>query len=41
MKYLRNLSERQFLERFFVCFSLSFLAAAFLMPDRADMPLLF
>ena len=37
MKRLKSLSERNFLSLFFACFSLSFLIAAFCMPDRADM----
>ena len=37
MKRLNRLSERDFLTLFFTCFSLSFLIAAFLMPDRAQM----
>ena len=37
MKRLNQLSERDFLSRFFAAFSLSFLIAAFCMPDRADM----
>ena len=37
MKRLNDLSERQFLKLFFLFFSLSFLTAAFLMPDRSDM----
>ena len=37
MKRLQNLSERNFLKCFFLFFSLSFLVAAFCMPDRADM----
>ena len=37
MKKLNKLSENQFLKGFFCCFSMSFLLAAFFMPDRADM----
>ena len=37
MKRLNNLSETAFLKRFFFFFSLSFLIAAFCMPDRANM----
>ena len=37
MKRLNKLSERDFLSLFFAAFSLSFLLAAFCMPDRADM----
>lgn len=37
MKRLQTLSERDFLKRFFLFFSLFFLGAAFFMPDRADM----
>ena len=37
MKRLNQLPERDFLSLFFTCFSLSFVIAAFLMPDRADM----
>ena len=37
MKRLNRLTERDFLSLFFACFSLSFLIAAFCMPDRADM----
>ena len=37
MKRLNRLSENDFLALFFACFSMSFLLAAFLMPDRADM----
>ena len=37
MKRLGKLPERDFLRLFFFCFSLSFLIAAFLMPDRAEM----
>ena len=37
MKRLNKLSERDFLSLFFAAFSLSFLIAAFCMPDRADM----
>ena len=37
MKRLSQLSERDFLSLFFAAFSLSFLIAAFCMPDRADM----
>ncbi len=37
MKRLNHLSERDFLSLFFAAFSSSFLIAAFLMPDRADM----
>ena len=37
MKRLNRLTERDFLTLFFTCFSLSFLIAAFCMPDRADM----
>ena len=37
MKRLSKLSERDFLSLFFTAFSLSFLIAAFCMPDRADM----
>ena len=37
MKKLNKLSENQFLKVFFCCFSMSFLLAAFFMPDRADM----
>ena len=37
MKRLNQLSERDFLSRFFAAFSLSFLIAAFCMPDRANM----
>ena len=37
MKHLNKLPENQFLKIFFTCFSLSFLLAAFFMPDRADM----
>ena len=37
MKRLNSLSERDFLSLFFTAFSLSFLIAAFCMPDRAQM----
>ena len=37
MKRLNQLSEHRFLSLFFSCFSLSFVIAAFVMPDRADM----
>ena len=37
MKRLTQLSERSFLKLFFFVFSFFFLAAAFFMPDRADM----
>ena len=37
MKSLNKMPEDHFLKIFFTCFSLSFLAAAFFMPDRADM----
>jgi len=37
MKRLQNLSERNFLKCFFLFFSLSFLTAAFFMPDRGNM----
>ena len=37
MKRLNNLPERSFLKLFFLCFSLSFLTAAFFMPDRTQM----
>ena len=37
MKRLSQLSERDFLSLFFAAFSLSFLLAAFCMPDRGDM----
>ena len=37
MKRLNKLPERHFLKLFFACFSLSFMIAAFFMPDRADM----
>ena len=37
MKRLNRLSEHDFLSLFFSCFSLSFILAAFVMPDRADM----
>ncbi len=37
MKRLNKLPERDFLRLFFLCFSLSFILAAFCMPDRADM----
>ena len=37
VKRLNTLSERQFLKGFFFFFSLSFLIAAFCMPDRAQM----
>ena len=37
MKRLNRLPEHQFLSLFFTCFSLSFIVAAFLMPDRANM----
>ncbi len=37
MKRLNTLSETAFLKRFFFFFSLSFLIAAFCMPDRANM----
>ena len=37
MKRLNQLSERDFLSLFFAAFSMSFLIAAFCMPDRADM----
>ena len=37
MKNLNKISEDHFLKLFFTCFSLSFLIAAFFMPDRADM----
>ena len=37
MKRLNDLSETAFLKRFFFFFSLSFLIAAFCMPDRANM----
>lgn len=37
LKRLNELPERSFLKLFFFCFSMSFLAAAFFMPDRADM----
>ncbi|MBE6951779.1 MAG: DUF1576 domain-containing protein [Ruminococcaceae bacterium] len=37
MKRLNKMPEDHFLKLFFTCFSLSFLLAAFFMPDRADM----
>ena len=37
MKRLNRLPEHRFLSLFFTCFSLSFIVAAFLMPDRANM----
>lgn len=37
LKKLKDLPESAFLKLFFAFFSLSFLAAAFLMPDRGDM----
>ena len=37
MKTLNKMSEDHFLVLFFTCFSMSFLLAAFFMPDRADM----
>ncbi len=37
MKRLNRLCANSFLKLFFLCFSLSFLAAAFFMPDRAEM----
>ena len=37
MRRLNQLPERDFLKLFFAAFSLSFLLAAFVMPDRADM----
>ena len=37
MKRLNRLTERDFLSLFFLAFSLSFLIAAFCMPDRAQM----
>ena len=37
MKTLNKMSEDHFLALFFTCFSMSFLLAAFFMPDRADM----
>ena len=37
MKRLNRLSEHDFLSLFFSCFSLSFVIAAFVMPDRSDM----
>ena len=37
MKKIQNLPEREFLKLFFTCFSLSFLIAAVLMPDRQNM----
>ena len=37
MKRLNSMSETSFLKRFFFFFSLSFLIAAFCMPDRANM----
>ena len=37
MKRLNHMHEDQFLKIFFTCFSLSFLIAAFCMPDRANM----
>ena len=37
MKSLNQLSERSFLKLFFLFFSLSFLIAAFFMPDRDQM----
>ena len=37
MKRLNHLHEDRFLAIFFTCFSLSFLVAAFFMPDRRDM----
>ena len=37
MKRLNKMHEDHFLKLFFTCFSLSFLLAAFFMPDRADM----
>lgn len=37
MKKINDLSEREFLKLFFTCFSLSFLIAAFFMPDRQNM----
>ena len=37
LKRLNSLPERSFLKLFFLFFSLSFLAASFLMPDRAQM----
>lgn len=37
VKKVNTLSEREFLKWFFLCFSLSFLIAAFVMPDRQQM----
>lgn len=37
MNSKKTLSERSFLKLFFLCFSLSFLIAAFFMPDRSTM----
>ena len=37
MKRLNALPEKKFLKIFFACFSLSFLIAAFCMPDRSQM----
>ena len=37
MKRLNKLPEHDFLKLFFACFSLSFLIAAFFMPDRHEM----
>ena len=37
MNAVKQLSERSFLKLFFFCFSSFFLAAAFFMPDRAEM----
>ena len=37
MKKIKNLSESDFLKLFFAFFTLAFLAAAFFMPDRANM----
>ena len=37
MKRLNKLPEHEFLKLFFACFSMSFIIAAFFMPDRAQM----
>ena len=37
IRRLNNLAEEHFLRHFFLCFSGSFVLAAFFMPDRADM----
>ena len=36
MKKLNQMEESRFLKLFFLCMSLCFVVAAFIMPDRAD-----